>query len=322
MDNIKRIKNKIWKKHSRSKHLRGATRNKWKQEAKAFEKDCEETSRVLLQPWMTILDESIHFLVQLYNLPIKDGDDRPIAMTTNTLIAKACGLALSGRKLIILGFEDGAAIIVRSLFETLDLATVSMHDDKFALGYFGEDSDEKTFWTKNVAYGKINQTLKAIAATLDLPQDDIDDFVQFCRNSKDNLSGSVHVSPSSAMLSCLVPSLANPGFFVRTIHGHHGVNSPALTKIMYTRIFYFGSTFMKLLLNRHDSAYFRSTSDISSKPFKDLIASYMTFQEVNDTLDECELPEMERYLTDGDQSEGMAEKERGRGVKRGRGVRP
>ncbi|PPQ47385.1 hypothetical protein C5G87_18925 [Paenibacillus peoriae] len=256
------------------------TRIDIEKELKIVNKSCLNDTNDFLGPWITMLDESLHFLLLLHrfywNLRMNSDEDIPITFTM--LLAKTCSQVVAIRKLIIAGLEDSARTVSRSFVETVDLMIVSLLDKDFSDQYFAEEVDGNKFWKQNIAYGRIYKRIEKIIETAGIDEEERENFLKHRREIKSILSSAVHSSLSSAFRSMFIPSIRHSGKLSTSILGHVSAHSQSHLSFIIMDIYYFSSIFMHLLISDH--LLMVSQNIKNNTDFQSVAASFYILQDL------------------------------------------
>lgn len=246
----------------------------------------DDASRYL-STYLSILNETLHFLLQLEKIvsEIRDlygYDEKTPSFCFAMVLARVISLTVAIRKLILLGLEDPARVVARSLVESLDLAIVTAGDNEFANSFFGDHghNDGKTFWEKNIGYGNIYKKIKPILKSIGIPDTEIENTLSHLRNAKNILSSSVHSSVETTFRCMFVPSLGNPGLCAQSSLGHISSHSPGLCSFVIMEVYRFSCIIIKLVTSLPPPPLFTRASSASS--IESLLVSYLTLQGVID----------------------------------------
>jgi len=194
------------------------------------------------------------------------------------LQGRQVSLACAFRLLILSGFEDASRLIVRPLIETDELALACLVNENLSEEYTAEDPayNEKEFWKRNVAYGKINEHYMRVLGRIGLDQENIDAIIEYRKEIKEALSSSVHSAVSSALRSELVPSLAKPGYLYPSSTGHHSVHTPSTCVAVIGEIHHYLAAVINLLTSNDPPS---ALAEIEPSEAASFFASAITFQE-------------------------------------------
>lgn len=183
---------------------------------------------------------------------------------------------------MVLGLEDAAESVARSLLETLDLGIAVLADEKFAAAYcyWGNKPgyDENEFWKQHIAGGKIDERIRSALHGLGFSEKAQQEFLADRKADRRKLSSSVHASITSAFTSMLVPSLACPGSLSESLLGHVNAYSPNLLSLVINEVYRFGSIALKHLMLPKPPRIFSGT--VSSENTSSLFAAFLTLQEI------------------------------------------
>lgn len=195
-----------------------------------------------------VLDEGLQFIIHLEQLLLANSHG-PSAFAFCTLVARMRSLAISFRELVLLGQTDSARLIARAFLETSELATVAMADPQFAVSYAPDDPlfDDKRFWKKNIAYGRIYEALRETYRRAGISKEFVEHAVDWRRVWKDDLSGAVHCASWSAFQCAFVPSIETPGSCYVGGLGALSAHSPPLCKLVLEEMWLFSEVFVNLL---------------------------------------------------------------------------
>jgi hypothetical protein len=125
-----------------------------------------------------------------------------------------------------------------------------MTDRAFAMRFLGPDDghDPDEFWKKEIGYGRIGKRLRSSLVTLNVPADQIDNYLSEQLNTKAELSGAVHAAMRSAFRSLLIPSLIYEGRYSTEFLGHHSALTPFLVYWVGDRTHAFGEIVVTFLM--------------------------------------------------------------------------
>lgn len=266
----------------RGSSFQGAERIDVRRNLADAESSCRRTADVALQPWIGILEESLHCLYHLYGLMSEQqarGDGHPPAAML--LVGRSCSMVAAVRRLVISGFEDASRPVARSLLEGLDLALVTLVDTEFGEAFTGDDNgyDEDEFWRAQIAYGRIHRRVEGILVAAGLSQEDTREIIGAKKYLRRALSGSAHSSLNSALAASFVPSLIRPGLLSPSIWGHISLNSPRLLNAIIQEILVFVRLVAGQLISDTPPPLFQTVDRESPKLVSALVA-LLTFQEI------------------------------------------
>jgi hypothetical protein len=238
----------------------------------------------LLQPYLAIVDESIHFLVHLFEFAFEQRKRGIGDPGLTVLLGRLTNLCAAIRVLLASGFDQPARPLVRTLLESLDVATVVVVDPEFAAKFTSVTDDamsmnEQEFWKSQVAFGRIHKRVDEIIGAVGLSEHERAWYRQQRRTFNDWLSGPTHASAVSASLSTLTPSLDLPGILVVAPFGALSTHTPQLLDDIGKELFRFGAVMMRIALSQDCPEPFASASK-SSIGWQSVLAAYLTMQQV------------------------------------------
>jgi hypothetical protein len=237
--------------------------------------DSDKHLRFLLD----LIDEALHFLLQLHRFTYEDYlrlKDKP-QPSFLFVLSRACILTTAIRRLVVLGLQEAARPVARSLLETLDLAIVTLADDEFAKRFSGKESeyDANKFWQDYIAKGRLEKRIKNILGHAGLNEEEQNEVLKPRNEIRKQLSASVHSSVSSAFTSMFIPSIDRPGLLKLSLLGHVDAYSPGLLSWTVLEIYHFGAIFHKLLLAEKTCIFLRP---VPSEELESMFAAFMTLQ--------------------------------------------
>jgi len=242
----------------------------------------KEEATKLFPLCIELLHHGIQACIEFQNINIRrmQSDDGK-SLSNNgfwMLLGRQVSLACSFRLLILSGFEDASRLIARSLIETNELALACLVNENLSKAYTAEDPayNEKSFWKRNVAYGKINEYYMRVLERVGLEPEDIDSIIEYRKEVKEVLSSSVHSAVFSAFRSELVPSLSKPGYLYPGSAGHHSIHSPSTCAGVIEEIHHFLEVVIKLLISNNPPS---ALAGIEKSEADSFFASFLTFQE-------------------------------------------
>jgi hypothetical protein len=248
---------------------------------------CESEAKEHLSDWLALIDESLQAVLQLHALmhakQRESLDSHPITVLMCTARGAACLIGI--RHLLSKGLEDVARPVARSLFETLDLALACLAEREFAEKYLGSEEryDANEFWSAEIGYGKMSKRLRKCLASLEVPNDQIEAYLDEQYTLKQEMSGATHGGMRSGFRSLGVPSLIHEGMYSTEFLGHHSRLTPFLAYWVGDRIHAFCEIIVTLLLTlpRTQTVEFVDADRKVARPF---FAAFFVLQHLLDEL--------------------------------------
>lgn len=205
-------------------------------EARAYE------DQYLLDPWLTIAELGAEFLHALHEYVRHVTDEAGIGPSFMLLTGRACSLAVSIRRLVLSGQDEAAHVVLRSILENLDIATVVLDDSMFADRFFKEGlgSGEK-FWRSEISRSKVQRRAAKVIARAGVGDSDLER-----RRKRDwsFLSASTHSAFISAFRGSGVVSLKSLDLIPSPL-GHLGINGPMILDQLAKEVLAFGGLMMR-----------------------------------------------------------------------------
>lgn len=248
---------------------------------------CEGEAKEHLSDWLALIDESLQAGLQLHALMDAKQRETPDSHRTTVLMctAREAACLIGIRHLLSKGLEDVARPVARSLFETLDLALACLAEPEFAEKYLGSEEgyDENEFWNAEIAYGKMSKRLRKSLTSLEVPNDQIEAYLDEQYTLKQEMSGATHAAMRSGMRSLAVPSLIHEGMYSTEFLGHHSSLAPFLAYWVADRIHAFCEIIVTLSFT---SARTRTIEfvDADRKVARPFFAAFFVLQHLLDEL--------------------------------------
>lgn len=277
----------VWVEVTRNSSFSNASRVDVAHEMEHAERLATSDAEQHLGLWLALTDESLHFLLLLYQFAEENVEKLPVergrsAAAFRSLLARLCALTVAIRRLVVAGLEEAARPVMRSWLETLDLAIVILADEDFARRFTSAvtdtDYDANEFWKAEIGYGRLNRRLERVLAKAGMTKEQTEHSLGDRKLIKGKLSESVHSSLSSAMFSEVIPSLSSPGFYNRSLLGHVSANSPDLLSLTVEYVHEFGVIFHKLLTSSSPPALLNNAKSVVGR--SSLHAAFFTLQEM------------------------------------------
>lgn len=242
-----------------------------------------------LLKWIVLIDQGIHFLIhfdRLTQTKVKGGIK---LLNLWAISSKLKSLAISFRELTLLGQADSSRIILRVFLETSDLFIISLANIDFCENYAPDDPDhnDSDFWKRNIAYGKVYSQLHDALLKANYEEDFIEKYINWKKNLKSELSGSVHSASWSTYQACLIPSLSKPGMIIGSSLGHLSAHSPALCRILIEDMLIISEAFQEIINNKNTPVHLRGfpTGNEYASVFASIVTFRTFFDEFYDDLD-------------------------------------
>lgn len=217
---------------------------------KSVKKDVESHLSIHLE----ILDECIRVLIHIERLKPKDPPHWEF-WVFKMLISRIRSLFIAFIELTFVGQTDPTRLIARSAMESFELAVACITNPKFCAGFANKEEvaedDDRKFWNKNIAYGKIYDYYKpGLSRFMILPEPELTNHIEWRKEWKSALSSSVHSAFGIAFQCTATPSLANPGHYAIDQIGHLNEHAPALFALMISEAHILGSFVMNITISK------------------------------------------------------------------------
>ena len=200
-----------------------------------------------------LIDEALHALIQLQRIRVKrfrakDDIHNPAFWS---LVDHQVHLLLAIRRLTLVGLDNIARGLARSLFETTDLAVAVLFDNDLASRYWSDDQyDEEEFWRANLSNGRAPRRAKAAMKLLGASTEETEECFKVRKEAKKLFSGTIHSSQFAAMSSTATLSLSSPGLFAIRNLGHISAYAPQLCGALAGEIHFFLSFVVKSIISK------------------------------------------------------------------------
>lgn len=132
------------------------------------EKEVRKEAMKNLEPWISIFNEGIQWLVQLHiALSLaRSGSfekDKDI-LVPFALVGSACVHCVGIRKLILSGLDASARVLLRTLIETLNICIAVIDNIELSNNFRAAQdfSEAKKFWNRELTTRKLNKILAQI----------------------------------------------------------------------------------------------------------------------------------------------------------------
>ena len=181
------------------------------------EADAEASAAGLqhFQPWLAILEQCIQWLAGLHASMAEalsngavDREDR----APQAVIGAAAAYATAVRRLVLSGLDSPARAVLRSLAESLNLATALLSDADFRRAFGSREASENPneFWYQNLRDRELQKRLAKAEALLAIPADLRAEIQAERKRVSRWLSLFVHPSYLMAQLTALPRSVTEP----------------------------------------------------------------------------------------------------------------
>jgi hypothetical protein len=232
--------------------------------------------RELLQPWLGIAELAIEVLIAIFDYLRETAEETGILRASIALIGRAASHAVAIRRLVTVGQDEVARVVMRSFIENLDVALAAIGDSRFAELLADEGfKNEKRFWQKHIRGGAVQRKVEEVLERAGIPSSSFQE-----RRAADLsfLSGSTHPSFMSAVRGSAIPSLAH-GTFVSSPLGHIGVHGPNVLRSLALNVTEFSVVLFKFSYAENAPRGFR-TEDVRRPEFRYVVTGFFTLQEI------------------------------------------
>lgn len=202
-----------------------------------------------------------------------------IAFTSQLNRASNCLIAI--RLLLTNGLEETCRSITRNYLEAIDVSLACFVDQEFTTNHWeDEQNTSKSFWEKNIAYGKIYPYVEKACKLAGFSDQAIECYIKTRKELKTFLSSSVHCDINGAFTSMMVPILGYPDRLSAEPHGIISTYTKNHAHNVINQTMKYMSILLKIIIANNALSGFKF--DITEKKAHTFFSNYFALQDVYD----------------------------------------